>query len=101
MGASVTAAGSVEAALRTLESGHPDVVLCDLCMPDRDGFDLIRGLRDHCEHCARLPVAAVTALNPSHETSVLLAGFDRFVQKPIGMEELRETVVELKGTRHV
>ena len=45
-GAIVTAAGSAREAIERLPEARPDVLVSDLGMPDEDGFDLIRQVRD-------------------------------------------------------
>ena len=46
VGAIVTAAGSVREAIEALAEARPDVLVSDLGMPEQDGFDLIRQVRD-------------------------------------------------------
>ena len=46
VGAVVVTAGSVPAAIEAIAQARPDVLVSDLGMPDRDGFDLIRQLRE-------------------------------------------------------
>jgi DNA-binding response OmpR family regulator len=62
-----------------------DVVLVDLGLPDGDGLDLIRKLRDHPETA----VIAVTARSEEHErVRGLRAGADDYIVKPFGVPEL-------------
>ena len=46
VGAVVAAAGSVREAIEAIAEARPDVLVSDLGMPDQDGFDLIRQVRD-------------------------------------------------------
>ena len=84
-GASARVVGSVEQAIRAVESAPPDLVLSDIGMPVEDGFDLIRKLRAHADtRVASLPAIAVTAYaHADDERRVLAAGFDAHVAKPI------------------
>lgn len=70
-------------ALRLIDGGAtPDLVLCDLRMPEMDGFEFIEALRQRVA-CAHLPVLALTALareKDLHDT--LAAGFEGLVPKP-------------------
>ena len=84
-GATVVAANGVEDAIAHLSSFHPDVVLSDIAMPEQDGFDLLRWLKQTPEvRSGRLPVIALTAYaGASDRQAILEAGFRRHVPKPI------------------
>ena len=61
----------------------PDLILCDLQLPELDGYEIIRRLNSHVGW-KRVPVAAVTALSmPGDRESALLKGFDAYITKPI------------------
>lgn len=61
----------------------PDLILCDLRMPDVSGFDVVARLR-HSAGLTETPVVAVTILSSLGNGSVLLdAGFSGFMPKPI------------------
>jgi two-component system, cell cycle response regulator len=65
----------------------PDLILCDLQMPNIDGFELIRVLRLD-PRLANRPVIAVTAYAMrGDDDKVLAAGFDGYISKPIVPEE--------------
>jgi CheY-like chemotaxis protein len=55
VGAVVVTAGSAAAALEELAKARPDVLVSDLGMPDQDGFELIRQLRDDGHDAKDLP----------------------------------------------
>jgi signal transduction histidine kinase/CheY-like chemotaxis protein len=105
-GASTDVAAGGEEALRLWRKGGYDLVLADLQMPDMDGFELARHIREgeSREGRARLPILAITAsaLEGEEERS-RAAGMDGFITKPVGIEQLRATLgVWLKdagGTR--
>ncbi len=83
----VTASGGVEA-LAKVESERPDLVLLDVMMPDLNGYDVCRKIRENHE-TAMLPIVMVTALDPAGErVKGLEAGADDFLTKPIGQAEL-------------
>ncbi len=94
-GASTDVAASGEEALRLWRKGGYDLVLADLQMPDMDGFELARHIREGeaREGRARLPILAVTAsaLEGEEERS-RAAGMDGFITKPVGIEQLRATL---------
>lgn len=67
-----------------------DVVLLDRRMPDMSGDEFLDSLRAAGYSC---PVAMVTAIQPDFD--ILDLGFDDYVVKPVGGEELRELVEDL------
>lgn len=75
------------AALLTIESFDPDVLILDLRLPLADGFEVVRELRGDGAH-ARLPVIAVSG----HETGLQRARHDpdffAALQKPFDPDDL-------------
>ena len=96
-GAKVTAVGSAEEALAALQSERPDVLLSDLAMPGLGGYWLIGKVRAlPPERGGVTPAAALTAYTgPEHRASVLRAGFQLHVEKPIALEALISVVATL------
>jgi adenylate cyclase len=83
----VTASGGREA-LQKVESERPDLVLLDVMMPDLNGYDVCRQIRQN-PVIGLLPVVMVTALDPTQErVKGLEAGADDFLTKPINQAEL-------------
>ena len=97
VGAAVTAVGSAEAALAVVQAESPDVLVSDLSMPGKGGYWLIGQVRAlPRERGGATPAAALTgASGPEHRESVLRAGFQRHVTKPLGILELVEVVAIL------
>jgi two-component system, cell cycle response regulator len=72
----------VEAALREC----PDMILCDILMPEMDGFEVLKRIRSEAT-IQNTPVVAVTALDkPGDRERILAAGFDGYLSKPITPE---------------
>jgi CheY-like chemotaxis protein len=96
-GAKVTAVGSAEEALAALQWERPDVLLSDLAMPGKGGYWLIQQVRAlPPERGGITPAAALTAFTgPEHRASVLRAGFQLHVEKPVGLEALIGAVAML------
>jgi PAS domain S-box-containing protein len=70
---------------------NPQLVLLDLNMPDGNGFEVMKQLRDQ----ARQPmfIAAMTGYGQnSDRASTLAAGFDMHLTKPVGAPELNEAL---------
>lgn len=89
-GAQVTAVDTADEALATLVRERPDVLLSDLQMPGKGGYWLIgqvRGLPP--EAGGTTPAAALTGLvGPEHRASILRAGFQYHIEKPIELRTL-------------
>ncbi|GHJ44183.1 DNA-binding response regulator [Catellatospora sp. TT07R-123] len=72
-------------ALRAAGSGHPDVVVLDLGLPDMDGVEVIRGLRGW----SAAPIIVLSGRTGSQDKVLALdAGADDYVTKPFGVDEL-------------
>ena len=81
----VTCASSADEALVMLQQARPDILLSDIAMPGKDGFDLIRTLRQlNASDGGSLPAIALTAYARSEDRQkILSAGFDAHVPKPV------------------
>lgn len=79
---------------RTLQ-WQPSLVVLDVMLPNRSGFDLCRDLRGDAR-TARIPILMVTAKGRRAEIEAGLdAGADAYVTKPFGTQELVATVHRL------
>jgi len=77
---------SGEAALREAQERVPDLVLCDIQMPQADGFEVLRRLRADARF-AGTPIVGVTALAMvGDREKIIAAGFDGYLAKPISPE---------------
>jgi two-component system, OmpR family, copper resistance phosphate regulon response regulator CusR len=91
-------AGDGERALTLARSGKFDLLILDLGLPGRHGFDVLRELR---ERDSTLPVVILTARDSVRDTVVgLEGGADDYITKPFRFEELLARVrVRLRGER--
>jgi signal transduction histidine kinase len=98
-GAEVVSAGSADEALEALQRAPPDVLVSDIAMPGRDGYDLIRQVRLLApERGGRVPAAALTAFTQvEHRREALVAGYQAWLPKPIEPTALTEAVARLAG----
>lgn len=81
----VTARGTAEAALATLDSAIPDLVLLDIGLPGMDGLDALRQLQQRCS----APVIFVTARRRELEQVLgLELGADDYITKPFDPDVL-------------
>ncbi len=91
VGAEVGLAHDGLEAVEAWETGHWDVILMDIHMPNMDGLEASRAIRaqERTLPRGRTPIVAVTASVLSHETaSYRAAGMDKVVAKPVELEAL-------------
>jgi two-component system, OmpR family, response regulator len=87
-------------ALRVAADVSPDLVVLDVNLPDLDGFEVCRRLRDHG---AAVPVVFLTARDdPSDLRTGFTRGGDDYVTKPFSLEELNYRIqAVLRRSRRV
>jgi two-component system cell cycle response regulator DivK len=91
----VVEAGDGEEALRKLRELTPDLVLLDLQIPMRNGYDVLKEIRKDAR-LSPVPVMAFTASAMQGERErALAAGFDGYLTKPVALAELRSEVNRL------
>lgn len=84
-GYEVTTASTVEEALDAASVSSPDAAIVDLLLPDGDGVELTRRLRQWTQ----MPIIVLSAVGEEEEkVRALRAGADDYVTKPFGPEEL-------------
>ncbi len=85
-GLTTSVATTGDEALDLALSGEFDLLILDLGLPGRDGFDVLRSLREHDQ---RTPVIVLTARDSVRDTvAALEGGADDYVTKPFRFEEL-------------
>jgi PAS domain S-box-containing protein len=101
-GARVTTASSAAAALNLIEQANPDVVVADIGMPQMDGFELIKRIRELPGPVGDVPAAALTAFARSEDrTKALHHGFEMHLAKPVDPGELVASVATLVRRRRL
>ena len=99
-------AGTFAEGLETLESRFPDLAIVDLGLPDGDGLELRRYVRETDRAVARIdPDLPLLVLSGRASDLERLRGFERgcddYVSKPFTYQELRARVAALlRRTRH-
>jgi two-component system alkaline phosphatase synthesis response regulator PhoP len=87
-GYDVLAAYNGEAALHTIRREHPDLVLLDLMLPERDGLEITRLLRSD-PFLAQTPVIMITArVSDTDKIVGLEMGADDYITKPYNPREV-------------
>ncbi len=96
-GADITSAASVDEALKVLERNgwKPQLLVSDLGMPERDGYDLI-GLVRARSSSDQIPAVALTGYAGQEEGKRARdAGFQKHLTKPVDWRALIDTIMEL------
>jgi two-component system, NtrC family, response regulator PilR len=81
-----TAATLAEARL-SLQKSEPDLVLCDLMVPDGSGIDLLREIKEKTPSIALIMITAHTSTKSAVEA--LKAGAFDYIAKPFDIDELK------------
>jgi CheY-like chemotaxis protein len=97
-GHSVTECIGGDQAAERLKSARFDIIVTDLWMPEGDGLDFIRKVKE--AGGAKIPIVAVTggaprAPNQFSVEQAIQAGADKVLMKPVAKDELLNTVTEL------
>lgn len=75
-------------AIDGLPDDRPDLILLDISLPDMDGLEVFRWIREHTE-LGKVPVIALTAHAMTGDREKFLAeGFNDYVTKPIVDESI-------------
>jgi len=98
-GADVTTAASAREAINVLLSWKPNVLLCDIGMPEEDGYSLIEKVRKlEAAQGGNTPAIALTGYARAEERMrALAAGYQMFVPKPVEADELASIIASLVG----
>lgn len=81
----VSFAGNAASGLALATSACPDLILLDLGLPDMDGIDVIRNIRQW----SNIPIIVISARTQEKEkVEALDAGADDYITKPFGTSEL-------------
>ena len=93
-------AGNAEAALEEVHREIPDLILLDVVMPGRSGYDVCRKLKQD-SHTKLVPIIMLTALNCLDDRiKGIEYGVDEFLTKPFNATELVARVRALLALKH-
>jgi CheY-like chemotaxis protein/anti-sigma regulatory factor (Ser/Thr protein kinase) len=98
-GARVRAVDSAASALETLREWRPDIIVCDITMPEMNGHELLTRIRAlPGGDLASIPaiVLSANATEPDRRRS-LESGFIRHLDKPIRADDLTQAIAETLG----
>ena len=92
-GATVSMAGDYDAAVAALGAQSPDLLVSDIGLPGKDGYDLIRHVRAAPGTYARIPAIALTAFGREADRQLAMdAGFDFHLAKPLQPQKLLDAI---------
>ena len=93
-------AGTAEVGLKIARERSPALVLMDIQLPGMSGIDALKVLRAD-PATAGIPVVAITAsVMQQDRQEIMRAGFDGFIEKPVNLKNLLETVQKaVKGKK--
>ena len=96
----VTVCTEPELAVPTALEVDPDLILLDVVMPNVDGFDIFRDIREQ-PALAKIPIAFLTSNNKSVDLMVGLHVMkaEDYITKPFGKQELLDRVNALLSKR--
>ncbi|UWQ20848.1 response regulator transcription factor [Jannaschia sp. W003] len=92
----VSTHGDGRTAVEAVERHRPDVVVLDVMLPGRSGFEILAAVR--AGPCAHVPVLMLTAKGQAADRArAEAAGASRFMTKPFSNAELAAAVRALAG----
>ena len=84
-----------EEALRLVEECRPDLVLLDVMMPLRNGYDVCRRIRERAD-CRDVKIIMLSAKGRDAEVNKgLTVGADVYITKPFATRDLMDRIAEL------
>jgi signal transduction histidine kinase/CheY-like chemotaxis protein len=101
LGHIVALANDGKEALSAIRSASFDLIMMDVQMPEMDGCEATRRIREWEAGKTRIPIIALTAhAMDSHREECLAAGMDSFLTKPILLESLKLQIERLTEELH-
>jgi len=98
-GYEVTLTADGTEAMKRMAIDMPDIVLSDIMMPEMDGYELCRRIK---QQYPDVPVILVTTLfDPADVLKGLASGADSFIVKPVNPEHVRSQIESVMQTREM
>ena len=96
-GYNIRTANDGERAVQSASTNPPDLILLDVMMPYKDGFQVIEELKD-IEHTKNVPVILITARGQTEDKVLGLdTGADDYITKPFDLREVTARVEAVLG----
>jgi two-component system cell cycle response regulator DivK len=78
--------------VRLASERKPDLILMDIQLPDIDGIEALRRIRQDRALDAVAVIAVSASVMPDDQQKIVTSGFDAFVTKPINLKQFLDTV---------
>ncbi len=79
-----------ERGLESILELKPDIVISDICMPEMDGLEMVKHVKEALPHCKVIMVTAYREFNYAHD-AIKLGAFD-FILKPFKIDAITSSV---------
>lgn len=85
-----------DAGLAAFDAETPDLVLMDLLLPGKDGFEVVEGIRSRANPACETPVFLISGCSktPAYEERAAGLRVDAFLTKPVPLDQLLEQVAK-------
>lgn len=91
----VSAASNGKEGLKLLSDKNPNLVICDIMMPEMDGIEFTQRLKSNTEFC-HIPVVLLTAYSlDEYQLKGIRAGADAYITKPFSIKYLLVRVMKM------
>ena len=94
----VTVASNGLDAWRQLQQAQPNLVITDIMMPEMNGYELCRKIREHPDFSATPVIMLTTLSQPEDMIEGLKCGADNFIKKPYDPEQLLFRISDILTT---
>lgn len=89
-----TAVNGREGLEKAIET-NPDIIICDVMMPEMDGFEVTRQLKSEFQTC-HIPIILLTAHSSiEHQLEGIDSGADAYITKPFSLKYVQKRVMKL------
>lgn len=96
-GGTVIIAGGAAEGLEILKARRPDVIICNISMPGKNGYQFIREVRSMPKNAgSSTPAIALTGFaRPEDRTKAMIAGYQKHIIKPLDTPKLIAAITDL------
>lgn len=95
----IFSAGTFTEGMELILSKHPDLIICDVNLPDKTGYELCQSIKENYVTC-HIPVILLTSLSDmASQINGLKSGADAYIIKPFELQFLAQTIDNLIALR--